>query len=193
MSVSGNDIKFKAISGTKLYKFRKKFYFLNVVVGTFLIVLEVELYRKTIIDFYIPLIVILVVGTAAFLFNKRHYQKVYALQGIFFPLIQNIFSWGFIACYLFMATNYYFTDTDTRNHKFPIKYKSSLPGGKGHQNERQPLVAIDYFGFEKELVFRFSQTGNVEQADSVILKTSRGILGFDVLVDYNLLQKSLEQ
>jgi hypothetical protein len=88
-----------------------------------------------------------------------------------------------------MATNYYFANKDITTHKIPIKYKSSLPGGRGHRNERKPLIAIDYFGFEKELVFRFSQTGKVKQADSAILKSRKGFLGFDVLNYYDLLIK----
>jgi hypothetical protein len=189
MPLSWNENKSKAVSGSKHYKLWKAFYFLNAVVGIFFLVLEIEIYRKTIIDFYVPLIVILVAGTVAFIFNKRHYQKVYSLRGIFFPLLQNIIWWGFISCYLFMATNYYFANKGITNHKLPIKYKSSLPGGRGHRNERQPLIAIDYFGFEKDLVFRFSQTGKVKQANSAILKTRKGFLGFDVLDHYDVLVK----
>ena len=189
MSLSWNDIKSEAVSGSKHYKLWKAFYFLNAVVGIFLLILEIEIYRKTIIDFYIPLIVILIVGTIAFIFNKRHYQKIYSLHGIFFPLMHNIFSWGFISCYPFMDLNYYFANKDIMNHTFPIKYKSSLPGGRRHRNERQPLIAIDYFGFEKELVFRFSQTEKVKRADSANIESNKGFLGFDILVNCYVVPK----
>jgi hypothetical protein len=65
--------------------------------------------------------------------------------------------------------------------------KSSMPGRKYHRNERQPLVRIDYFNFEKELVFRFKDTDKVMKADSVNLKIKKGGLGFDILKEYNVI------
>ena len=43
-----------------------------------------------------------------------------------------------------------------------------MSGSKGHRNERKSLVRIDYFNFEKELVFRFEDTDKVNEAVSVI-------------------------
>jgi len=56
-----------------------------------------------------------------------------------------------------------------------------MSGTKGHRDERQPLVTIDYFSFEKELVFRFVDTDKVNRADSVTVVVRKGGLGFDIL------------
>jgi len=167
-------------------KFWKGFYTLTLFTGIVLLVFEINIYRKTIIDFYIPSSIILVVGLLTFYFNRHHYKKTYLLTGDFFPLMQNLFSCGFISCYIFMATNYYSADKATTKYQFLIKEKSSMPGRKYHRNERQPLVRVDYFNFEKELVFRYSDTDKVNKADSVILSIRKGGLGFDILDEYDV-------
>ena len=62
-----------------------------------------------------------------------------------------------------------------------------MPGPKHHRNERQPLVIIDSFNFEKELVFRYADTEVVDKADSVIISIRKGGLGFDILEEYDVL------
>ena len=37
--------------------------------------------------------------------------------------MQNIISWGFISCYIFMATNFYFADDTIVEYKFKIEEK----------------------------------------------------------------------
>ncbi|SOD14597.1 hypothetical protein SAMN06297358_1654 [Pedobacter xixiisoli] len=63
-----------------------------------------------------------------------------------------------------------------------------MPGRKHHRNERQPLVRIDYFSFEKELVFRYADTDKINKADSVRVTVRKGGLDFDVLEDYDVLK-----
>ena len=168
-------------------KIWKGFYTVSFLVGLVLLVFEITIYRKTIIDIYIPISIILVVGLLTFYLNRDHYKKTYALKGNFFPVIQNLFSWGAISCYIVMATNYYSADKITTEYQFQIKEKSSMPGRKYHRNERQPLVRIDYFGFEKELVFRYADTEKVNKADSIRVTVRKGRLGFDILKDYEVI------
>jgi hypothetical protein len=61
-----------------------------------------------------------------------------------------------------------------------------MPGSKYHRSERQPLVIFDYFGFEKELVFHFSDTEKVNSADIVKVSIKKGGLGFDILESYDV-------
>ena len=61
-----------------------------------------------------------------------------------------------------------------------------MSGPKGHSDERQPLVTIDYFSFEKELVFRYVDTDKVNRADSVTVVVRKGGLGFDILDNYDV-------
>ena len=85
-----------------------------------------------------------------------------------------------------MAVNYYLADKTITEYKFEIKEKSSMPGFKGHRNERKPLVRIDYSNIEKELVFRYVDTEKVNKADRVTVMVRKGGLGFDILDDYDV-------
>ena len=170
----------------KKEKFWKVFYNLMFFVGLILLLFEILIYRKTIIDAYILISIILVVGFLAFYFNKQHYKKTYSLDGNFYPILHNFFSWGFISGYIFLATNYYLAENISTNYKFKIKEKSSMPGSKYHRSEREPLVRFDYFDFEKELVFHFSDTEKVNSADSVKVSIKKGGLGFDILESYDI-------
>ncbi len=171
----------------KKVKFWKGFYILTFFLGMVLMIFEINIYRKTIIDSSILFPIILVIGLVTFYFNKHHYNKTCLLTGNFFPLIQNLFSWGFISCYAFMATNYYLADKTTTEYKFLIKEKSSMPVDDDHHwSERKPLVRIDYFNFEKELVFYYVDKEKVDKADSVILSVRKGGLGFDIIDEYDV-------
>lgn len=167
-------------------RFWKRFYTVMFLLGLVLLLFEISIYRKTIIHIYIPISIILVVGFLTFYFNRPHYKKTYNLTGNFFPIMQNLISWGFISSYLFMATNYYLADTKTTQYRFIIKEKSSIPGRKHHRDERKPLVTIDYFKFEKNLVFPHADTDRVAKAKSVIVTVRKGSLGFDILDHYDV-------
>lgn len=145
---------------------------------------EVRIYRLTIINILVPISIILLVGIGAYFVSKNHYNKHNILSGTLSGLLQNICSWGFISCYLFMATNYYLADSETRDLKLKIESKSSMSGPKGKRAKRKPLVTIDYFGLQKELVFSYKDTEKVENADEVILIVKNGFLGFDILDQY---------
>jgi hypothetical protein len=166
----------------------KMFYYLTFLTGITLLFLEIFIYRVTIIRTIIPITIILVVGITAFIFNRNHYKATYNVHGLFFPLMQNIVSWGFIACYLFMATNYYLAHNELKDLKFEIKSKSSMPGPKRRRDERKPFVTIDYFGFKKELVFNYEDTERVENADKINLTVREGLLGFDIVDHYDLVE-----
>jgi hypothetical protein len=161
----------------------KVLYFATALTGIMLLVLEISIYRVTIIEATIPISIIFSVGVLTFFINKKHYAMTYNIHGVFFPLMQNIVSWGFIACYLFMATNYYLADNDLHDLQFEIKSKSSISGPRTRRHERKPLVTIDYFGFKKELVFKYKDTEKVEKAQKIDLRIKKGLLGFDI-VDY---------
>lgn len=164
----------------------KTFYAVTGFIGLISAVFEIFIYRKTIIDYTVPLLIILFAGITVFIFNKEHYNRTYALSGFFYALCQNIISWGFLISFIFIATNYFLANKDVVEYKFKIVSKSSMPGGKGHRSERQPLVTFNYFNKEKELVFGFENTEEVNQADSVLLRVKKGKLGFDLLDYYTV-------
>lgn len=167
-------------------KIWKAYYTSMFFLGLILIFFEIFIYRQTIIDIYIPISIIIFTGLITFLLNKKHYKNIYNLSGNFYPIMQNIISWGFITCYIFMATNFYFADDTIVEHKFKIEEKNSMPGSKRHRDERKPLIIINYFGFKKELVFDNEDTEKVKFADSTKVFVRKGGLGFDLLDNYDV-------
>ncbi len=171
----------------------KVFYIITFLTGIILMVFEIHIYRLTIINAIIPTSVILTVGTIAFTINWSNSRTAFNAKGIFSALTQNMGSWGFIACYLFMATNYHFANNELKDLSFVIESKSSMTGPKGRRNERKPLVIIDYYGFKKELVFSFNDTKRVEKADKVNVTVRKGLLGFDILEHYDVIETENEE
>jgi hypothetical protein len=163
----------------------KAFYGVTLFLGLISAILEVSLYRQTIISVSIPLSIIVLIGITAFIFNRKHYSKTYSTSGFFFPLFQNIVSWGFLASYLFIALNFYLAPEKTTDHKFKIQAKDSMPAS-GRSAKRVPLVDIDYFGFKKELVFGYKDTEEINKSDSVLVTSKKGALGFDVIRSYSV-------
>jgi predicted membrane protein len=171
---------------TKEQKLWKWFYVASFFAGSILMIFEIGIYRITIIDFKIPLLVILLFTGLTYIPIKNHYQNLYQVKSFFYPLMQSMISFGFIACYLFMAINYYGAEDDLKSYEFHIREKSTLTGSKGRRSERKPVVRFDYFGFEKELVFGFNSTDKVNNSDRVILTVKEGALGYDVIDSYDV-------
>lgn len=150
-----------------------------------LLVWEIHLYRRTIIDVKILLIIFFSPGiilTPIFynLLNKiegavGHWALHYILHSVVV---------GGILIFSLMSLNYYAADEFTKTESFIIKKKDSLPGSKGHRNERKPYAIIDYHGFEKQIIFDHSYERQMETSKRVILITKEGFLGFPILDDY---------
>ena len=163
----------------------KWFFGVTIFTGIILMILQIDIYRSTIIGSAIPLSIVLGVGVLTYLLIQRKYKEVYNVKGFFYPLMQGLLSFGFIACYAFMAGNFYLADGESNQFTFPIKEKSSMPG-TSNKSKRTPLVRFDYFGVEKELVFGFSSTAKVEESDFVTLTIKKGAFGFKVLESYDV-------
>lgn len=162
------------------------FYCAILLIGVLLCCWGVYIHRFTIINTTVPIAIVLIVGVSVFFFNSNHYKKVFNVHGVFFPLLQNICSWGFISCYLFMAVNYYGADTEVRNVELPIKFRKWKVGIKSNRNKRYPVVIVNYFGIDKELVFAYADTKRVNAAKKVIVAVRHGSLGFDVVDHYDV-------
>ena len=168
--------------------FWKGFYTVTLFLGLILMYLEIFLYRMTFIQEGILLIIVVFVGLVAFALIKNHFKTTYNLKGNFFPLMQSFISWGFIASYLFLATNYYLADKEKIEQIIIIKSKSSLPGYK-FSSKRQPTIRFDSGDFEKELVFYTSDSELVENARSLKILLKKGAFGFDIIEDYQLINE----
>ncbi len=173
---------------SKTSDFWETYYFVLGLAGCILIILEIDIYRVTIINKSILLIIILIAGLLAFILNWSRYNKTYPSTGIILHLAQSIISWGFISAYVFMAINYYFAGREISESMYPIKSKSTMSAGR-RTYLRNPTVKIDFDGIEKELVFQRLATTVVKSADSVKIDIREGFFGFDVLQSYEAIVK----
>jgi hypothetical protein len=90
-------------------------------------------------------------------------------------------SFGFMACYIFMASNFYFADNDIVLKSCSISYKHTI-GTK----IQEPAIEIDYEGIKKQLVFSAPQQNEVDTSQYVLLTVRKGLWGYDVFYDIKL-------
>lgn len=162
----------------------------SFILGLGLAALMINIYRVTIISWQTPFYTALIIGIASAIitrnsdYNKQNFPPGSRLLIIFYYIV----ALGFSFNYVLFATNYYLAYPETHYYEFPIKDKSSMPGGKGHRNEREPLVTFDYFEEEKELVFGYSETAQVEQANKLIISIKKGRFGYDIVSSRQLIK-----
>jgi len=156
------------------------------VIGLILLVWVVFIYRRTLIDVKIPLLIWLVPGI---FLTPLYYNKFNRIDGRRAHwVLHYIAHTGMTGAFLlfgFMASNFYFAGNQSLNRRFEIVSKGSIPGGKGHRNERQPYVVIDYGGFKKELIFTFPEEEKIDAARYVDLTVKQGLWGFEILERYD--------
>jgi energy-coupling factor transporter transmembrane protein EcfT len=154
------------------------FYTLTGLLGLILIYFEILIFRKTIINVWIPLSIIFLFGLFTFLFTKGHYKKTYHLSGNFLPLLHSIVSLGLIACYIFMAANYYLSGERSVSKAKILKTGHLAKGRRGCAN---PYCEIKINGLEKQLIFPCGF--DIDNSNTVILTVEKGFFGFDVVID----------
>lgn len=143
--------------------------------------LEISFYQRTIIPLKTLCLVTIFPALIAFFIIKKHYNRTYQLKGFFFPLMQSLLSFGFIACYSFMALNYYLADTNFEVKSCKILNKHTI-GTK----QQQPAIEVDYNGTEKQLVFYVGQQAQIDSSNYVMLTIRKGFLGYDIFSDITL-------
>lgn len=171
-------------------KQRKIFYPTIFILGIFSMVLQVVIYRNTIIELSILIGIILVVGIISFLLDFKNYRKTYKYSGIglyFYSSMHYVCGFGFLACTIFMLTNYYLADekTTTQNHEIIDRtFLPKRPGKAGSENK--PVFVINYKGKRKELVFNPKFYEKMELYKSVEFEIRDGFFGFDILKNKKL-------
>jgi len=170
-------------------KQRKIFYPTIFILGLFLMVWQITIYRNTIIDLTILLGIIFVIGIATFLVDFKNYRKTYKYSGIglyFYSSMHYICGFGFIACSFFTLTNYYLAERTPIKETFEIVERTWLPGSKHHRDEKQPAFKINYNGKLKQLVFPHKYYENMALYKNVELEVRKGYFGFDILENKKL-------
>ncbi len=159
-------------------------------IGLFLGIFEIQIYRETIISWLIPFSICLTSGTILTFITSKYWERYCFISNFYLQLLCSIISFGSPLTCTFMAINYFANQENTKIQTFKILSKSSMSGPKNHLSQRSPLVYIKYQGHNKELVFGYNNTYEVENADSVVLETYSGNLGFDVIKGWALKPKS---
>jgi hypothetical protein len=170
-------------------KQRKIFYPTIFFLGLFLMAWQVTIFRNTLIDLKILIGIILIVGVVTFLVDFKNYGKTYKYSGIglyLYSSMHYLFGFGFIACSIFMLTNYYFADKELIKETFEIVERSSLSGRKYRRDERKPTFQINYDGKVKELVFPHKYFEKMDYYKNVELEVRKGFFGFDILENKTL-------
>ena len=162
-------------------KGREAFYFGTAILGIGLLFFEITLYRRTLIPFTVPVTVTLVFTAITFFIIKTDYNKTYNKVALFYSFGQSLISFGFIACFCFMALNYYFAEKEFETMSFAIKGKHTI----GTKNP-QPAIEIDYNGVSKQFIFYTGQQKEVNASDSVLLTVQKGLFGYDIFKNITL-------
>ncbi len=146
---------------------------------------QIILFRNTIIDYRILIVIVGLTGIIAFLIDFKNYRKTYNEYGKvtlkFYAVFQYVFSYGFIACSIFILLNFYLAKEIKVTKLYKIISRSSLPGRKYHRTERKPTFIIYYNGFRKELVFSNDYYEKMNFYNKIDFEVQKGFLGFDII------------
>lgn len=157
------------------------------VLGLCLLVWVIFIYRRTIIELEIPLLLWL---TPGIILTPFFYTRLNNIDGMkahwILHYILHSCMTGAVILFSFMSINYYLADDVITTKQYEVLDIGSLPGGKNDREKRKPYVIINYKGLDKQLIFSNSQMENVRNAKIVIVDVRKGKLGFDILENYIL-------
>lgn len=151
---------------------------------------QIQIFRNTIINWLIPALIIITIGIASFLIDFKNYNWTYDYSGFglyLYSWMHYIFGFGFIACSIFMLTNYYFADQNAKKESYKIIDRTWLPKRVGKLgSEKQPVFIINYKGKKKELVFYSQFYEKMNSYNEVEFETRKGFFGFEILENKKL-------
>ncbi|WP_114939151.1 hypothetical protein [Mucilaginibacter endophyticus] len=153
------------------------FFTIAFFTGITLTYLEICIYRLTFISFAIPFLLWMFSGVIITpLFFKRlpRYLKSNLLV---FQFLFNIFTWGGIVIYLFMAPNFYWGTPNRTSISLKITDKGTL--AKGSSGCGEPYVTVKYEKFDKQIIFPCGTS--TDGFNTVDLTLRRGLFGFETI------------
>jgi hypothetical protein len=142
--------------------------------GVVLTIFEINIFRKTIIDWKIPGSIWLGTGLVSIFFTRKYLE--HETKNIFMQLFINICGVGGILAYSFMATNYYLLDDKTTE---TIKTKIIKTGhlAKGKSGCEEPYADVRIKDFEKKLIYPCDF--EMDKYRFVIVRTKKGFWGYN--------------
>ncbi len=172
-------------------KAAKRVYTYSLFLGFALLCWQILIYRKTIVDPRLLLIIVFIATIIGVVMISRNYSKIYPMYSgirlMFFTVLQSLVSFGFIASAIFLLMNFYFASEEIEIQKHVIISRSSMSGGKRHRNERKPIFEIQYNSYyRKQLVFSNQFYERRNEFKIVELEVKEGFFGFDILENKTL-------
>lgn len=163
---------------------------LLLLVGIVLMFLSVYIYHKTFIPIVIPIGIWLITGIISTLLVFNVWNEYFVRTHFILQLLFNIISVGSIFCFLFLAINYYNKGNILKVNTYKITERSSPitnRKGDGQSSTKLPIIIIEHLNNTKELIFNYTEKSNVYYGDSIELRIKKGLLGYDVIDNYNFI------
>ena len=148
--------------------------------GLILTVFEINIFRKTVIDWKIPMGICLGMGLISWVWLRKYLAEYYNTKNIFIQLIFTICGLGGLFTYSFMAINYYFL----QKNKIEIIKGVIIERGhlaKGKSGCGNSYARINIKGIKKELVFPCDF--EIDKYKFVVVKLQCGFWGFARIIE----------
>jgi hypothetical protein len=177
----------------------KLFYQITFAIGLVLLFVQIPFVLKTIIEFYIPIGIVLFVGFISCLIDYKNYSDLYGYEnhvGIYSysgkqrylnPFMHFSASYGGIIIFLFFASNYYLSD----NLETTIEYEIIDKGSYNIKNSsgKKPYFVVKYNGKNKEFVFTENDFEDVDESGKIEITTKKGFFNYDILIDKRIVKR----
>lgn len=161
---------------------KNTFFTLLFFTGLYLSVLEINIYRKTFIPFSIPLFIWILTGLFITPFLLKMLPGYLKSDRIIYQIAFNIFTYGGIVAYLFMALNFYGAKTYHISATLMVTGTGHL--AKSRNSCGEPYAEVRYQELDKQLFFPCGTV--IEDANTVTVILNKGFFGYDVIDDQKL-------
>lgn len=151
-------------------------------VSLILIIWEMFIFRKTFINIFMPLSIFLIGGPILFfILRKKIKYYIETEHGLFSQAFHGTVLFGGTLMFIFMFLNYYLPVNKTELIQLKVIETGNLSSRRGCD---APFAKVDYYGFEKQLIFPCNT--NLSGANFIKVKLQKGLFGFMVVKDSKL-------
>lgn len=163
----------------KMFEMPKLSFQILFFIGMIGQLIAIYLYRKTVIEIEFSLGIYIVVGLIGFIALNTKLKSVNSKT--FRKFVSSIIGFGGTAIFLFLFLNYQLASKEIDSARYQILEKSSIMGSKYNRSKKQPTAYILINNTKKEIVFAHSQTAEVKKASYIVIESSKGLFGFDII------------
>jgi hypothetical protein len=167
-------------------KNRKLFYESTFVIGMILFFASLYFASRTLIDFITPISIFLIFGLIVFFMERKNYNDTYNYHGYSFSFMHLTSSFGGFALFLFFFLNYSIRSNEVKIQEYEILDRYSSNGGKGERDILHPNYIINYRNNKKTISFPKEFYSEMNSSKKIVLKTSKGFFGFEILLNQTL-------